>query len=85
MNPPLRLQTLREVLRSYIINKIPNVKLNGHSIEHLPGLLNVSFSGIDADSLLLELPNVALSSGSACNSALRSPSHVLKAIGLSDA
>ncbi|EYU14500.1 cysteine desulfurase family protein [Photorhabdus aegyptia] len=81
----MRLRYLRDLLRSYIIENVADVRINGHLTECLPGLLNVSFNGVDADSLLLELSEVALSSGSACTSANRAPSHVLKAIGLSDA
>ncbi|WP_275362709.1 cysteine desulfurase family protein [Xenorhabdus bovienii] len=79
-----RLRYLRNLLQQYIIENVPDVRINGHLTECLPGLLNVSFDGIDADSLLLELSEVALSSGSACTSANRAPSHVLKAIGVSD-
>ncbi|WP_323840528.1 cysteine desulfurase family protein [Photorhabdus africana] len=81
----MRLRYLRDLLRSYIIEHVADVRINGHLTECLPGLLNVSFNGLDADSLLLELSEVALSSGSACTSASRAPSHVLKAIGVSDA
>ncbi|KMW73482.1 cysteine desulfurase [Photorhabdus luminescens subsp. luminescens] len=81
----MRLRYLRDLLRLYIIENVADVRINGHLTECLPGLLNVSFNGLDADSLLLELSEVALSSGSACTSANRAPSHVLKAIGLSDA
>ncbi|WP_036768243.1 cysteine desulfurase family protein [Photorhabdus australis] len=81
----MRLRYLRDLLRLYIIENVADVRINGHLTECLPGLLNVSFNGIDADSLLLELSEVALSSGSACTSANRAPSHVLKAIGVSDA
>ncbi|NDL00605.1 cysteine desulfurase family protein [Photorhabdus bodei] len=81
----MRLRYLRDLLRSYIIENVADVRINGHLTECLPGLLNVSFNGLDADSLLLELSEVALSSGSACTSANRAPSHVLKAIGVSDA
>ncbi|NHB93448.1 cysteine desulfurase family protein [Photorhabdus cinerea] len=81
----IRLRYLRDLLRSYIIENVAGARINGHLTECLPGLLNVSFNGIDADSLLLELSEVALSSGSACTSANKAPSHVLKAIGVSDA
>ncbi|MDC9593756.1 cysteine desulfurase family protein [Xenorhabdus sp. IM139775] len=79
-----RLRYLRDLLRQHIIENVPDVRMNSHLTECLPGLLNVSFDGVDADSLLLELSEVALSSGSACTSANRAPSHVLKAIGVSD-
>ncbi|MCA6221683.1 cysteine desulfurase family protein [Photorhabdus antumapuensis] len=81
----MRLRYLRDLLRLYIIENMADVRINGHLTECLPGLLNVSFNGLDADSLLLELSEIALSSGSACTSANRAPSHVLKAIGVSDA
>jgi cysteine desulfurase len=50
----------------------------------LPGNLNLSFANVDGESLLLSARDVALSSGSACTSANSGPSHVLRAIGLSD-
>ena len=54
-------------------------------MEHrLPGNLNVSFRGVSADALLMRLPDVALSTGSACSSAVAAPSHVLLALGLSE-
>jgi hypothetical protein len=81
---PERLRVLRDVLEQHIIEHVADVQINGHRTACLPGLLNVSFDGVDADSLLLALPEVALSSGSACTSAHRAPSHVLKAIGISD-
>ncbi len=82
---PERLRGLRDVLQKHLVERIPDIRVNGHRTARLPGLLNVSFDGIDADSLLLALPEIALSSGSACTSAQRAPSHVLKAIGVSDA
>lgn len=58
--------------------------VNG-SLEHsVSGIINLSFPGIDGQMLLTALPNLAISSGSACNSASMAPSHVLKAMGLSD-
>ena len=59
--------------------------LNGHPTRRLPGNLNVSFAGVDAGALLLALPDVALSSGSACTSATPEPSHVLVALGREEA
>jgi cysteine desulfurase len=59
--------------------------LNGHPSQRLPGNLNLSIEGVDGQALLLGLrPLVAISSGSACSSASRKPSHVLKALGHSD-
>lgn len=81
----IRLKGLKSIFLENINVDHDGFCINGHHQECLPGLLNISFLGIDADSLLLEIPEIALSAGSACNSAGRQPSHVLKAIGLSDA
>lgn len=64
--------------------KIEHSRLNGHSIERLPGNVNVSFEGIEGESLLLllDMANICASSGSACTSGSLDPSHVLLAIGL---
>ncbi|MCU5774593.1 cysteine desulfurase [Erwiniaceae bacterium BAC15a-03b] len=80
-----RVCELRNILRQSLLSTVPDIRINGHLTECLPGVLNVSFAGVDAGSLLLELPDIALSSGSACTSARQDPSHVLLAIGASDA
>jgi len=59
--------------------------VNGSMEHRLTGNLNLSFSGVDAEALLMSLPEIALSTGSACSSASVEPSHVLRALGLSDA
>jgi cysteine desulfurase len=60
------------------------VKRNTHLIQASPNHLNVSFEGVDGEILLASLAQLAISSGSACNSASVAPSYVLKALGLSD-
>ncbi|MBL1175672.1 IscS subfamily cysteine desulfurase [Pantanalinema sp. GBBB05] len=61
------------------------VYLNGHLTHRLPGNLNISVAGVDGQALTLGLQSViAVSSGSACNSAKAAPSYVLKALGRSD-
>lgn len=69
-----------------VFMRIPNVKLNGDLTNRLPGNANISFEGIGGASLLLLLSEdgIYASSGSACTAGLSNPSHVLKAIGLSD-
>jgi cysteine desulfurase len=76
------------------LSDLPHIRRNGvtkNAIKHsVSGILNVAFAddetqGCDGETLLLSLRNLAVSSGSACNSASMSPSYVLKAIGLSDA
>jgi cysteine desulfurase len=80
-----RLTGLRRRLWERFVAELDDVQLNGHSQKRLPGNLNVSFGGIVADNLLSALSGVALSTGSACSSASPEPSHVLTALGLSDA
>jgi cysteine desulfurase len=80
-----RLAELRERLWKRIAAVLPDVRPNGHPTRRLPGNLNLSFAGIDGEQLLLALPDVALSSGSACSSAKPHPSHVLIALGLPEA
>jgi cysteine desulfurase len=58
--------------------------VNGSTEHRLPNNLNVSFSHLDGDELLTAIDDVAVSSGAACTSADRTPSYVLKALGLGD-
>lgn len=77
----LRLRALRQQLWLGITGPLSGVELNGHPSARLPGNLHLSFAGVDGAELLLALPDLALSSGSACTSGSAEPSHVLKAIG----
>jgi len=79
-----RLRGLRDRLLSQLQSGLEAVRVNG-SLEHrLPGNLNLSFAGVNAETLLLNLPEVALSTGSACTSAVAEPSHVLRALGIGE-
>lgn len=81
-----RLIGLRRVLHESLSEAFPGrVKLNGHALQRLPGNLNLSFEGVDGDRLLADLGGLAVSSGSACSSAKPEPSHVLLALGHSQA
>ncbi len=60
-------------------------RLNSHSAECVPGIVNICFPGVDGETLLIALNKLAVSSGSACTSASVAPSYVLAALGLSDA
>jgi cysteine desulfurase len=75
-------------LRDYLwqaLQELGGVYLNGHPQQRLAGNLNVSVEGVDGNALLLGMqPSVALSSGSACSSAVIAPSHVLTALGRSE-
>lgn len=77
-----RLSSLRERLRGQIMDNLDFVYLNGHPEKRLPGNLNISFAYVEGESLLMEMNDVALSSGSACTSATLDPSHVLAALGV---
>jgi cysteine desulfurase len=78
-----RLRGLRDRLW-HGLSDIGGISLNG-SLEHgVPNILNVSFSHVDGESLIMALKDLALSSGSACTSASLEPSYVLRALGLND-
>jgi cysteine desulfurase len=92
-----RLRRLRKRLHQSITSRLDDVALNGAPLppiepdgalspgaeeRRLPGNLNVSFSGVEGEALLVSMKDVAVSSGSACNSASLEPSHVLTAIGV---
>lgn len=78
-----RIGALREKLKSAIA-AIPGARINGSAEHHVPGILSVSFDGVDGSKLLPALNGIAASTGSACSSADLKPSYILKAIGLSD-
>ncbi len=82
-----RLVGLRQALLKGLAERVEGVQLNGHPVHRLPGNLHLSFPGIDARELVLALDRegIFVSRGSACSSFQTHPSHVLKAIGLSDA
>lgn len=78
-----RLEALRD--RFVIqLESLPGVSFNGSREHRVPGLMNLRFDGVEAESLMLGLRELAVSSGSACASATLAPSYVLKGIGLSD-
>lgn len=84
----LRLRPLRDRLFAGLASQLDGVSLNGPALEshdlRLAGNLNVSFEYVDGEALLMNMKDVAVSSGSACTSANPEPSHVLRALGLSD-
>lgn len=64
------------------IGTMAGAHLNGHASERLPGLVNVSFEGVDGETLINAMSGIAVSNGSACTSASVEPSYVLKELGL---
>jgi cysteine desulfurase len=79
-----RLGALRDHLLASLRARIPDLRVNGSLAHRLPQNLNVSFPGIDGESLAIAMDGVAISSGSACSTAKPKPSHVLKALGATD-
>ncbi|MGA8110951.1 MAG: IscS subfamily cysteine desulfurase [Acidobacteriaceae bacterium] len=79
-----RLCALRDRLEAKLVAGLERIQVNGCQEHRLPGNLNVTFHGVDGESLMMGLKDVALSSGSACTSAAIAPSHVLRAIGLTE-
>jgi len=77
-----RLAGLSRRFRDGLAARVEGVSLNGHSELRLPGNLNLRFAGVAALDLLAALPDLALSTGSACSSAEVEPSYVIKALGL---
>ncbi|MEE8543873.1 MAG: aminotransferase class V-fold PLP-dependent enzyme [Gammaproteobacteria bacterium] len=67
------------------LSAIEGVRLNGHPTQRSPHVLNVAFPGVDGESLRLGIAEIAVSAGAACDSAAAEASHVLSALGLSDA
>ncbi len=81
----MKISELRDGLWKRIRERIGPVKLNGHPTRRLPNILNVTFHGVQGESIVLnlDLRGIAVSTGSACTSGSLEPSHVLVAMGLS--
>ncbi|HEX4142952.1 MAG TPA: aminotransferase class V-fold PLP-dependent enzyme [Pirellulales bacterium] len=84
----IRLAGLRDRLFAGLTSALDGVTLNGPALDlpglRLPGNLNASFACVDGEALIMNVKQLAVSSGSACTSADPAPSHVLAALGLSD-
>jgi cysteine desulfurase len=79
-----RTRSLRDHLLHLLTEGLEDVRANGSLQSRLAGNLNVSFAHVEGDSLITAVGDVAASTGSACTSAEQKPSHVLRALGLSD-
>lgn len=82
-----RVSALRDRLVDGVRVSVPDVRVNGGGAERLPGHANLSFPGCEGDALLmlLDAAGIACSTGSACSAGVSQPSHVLLAMGLSEA
>lgn len=79
-----RLAQLMDEFRGKLVANIKGMKINGDIKQRWCGNLNICLPGLKIELLMSNLRDIAISSGSACSSATKNPSHVLKAIGLSD-
>ena len=79
----VRLLKLRKRLWNGL-KDLEEVYVSGDMDQRLPGLINMSFNYVEGESLIMSLPDLAISSGSACTSASLEPSYVLRALGLND-
>ena len=79
-----RIAALRERLYHGLSKQIGLIRLNGHPTNRIPSNLNLSFEFVESQSILSGLKEIALSSGSACNSDSIEPSYVLRAMGVKD-
>ena len=80
----VRLSALRDRLGDEVRARIPEVRLNGHPTERLPGTCNLCFRGVESESIVLglDLKGIGVSAGSACTSGNVEPSYVLVAMGV---
>lgn len=77
-----RLRALRDRLHEGLATRVEGLHLNGHPTQRLPNTLNLSFEGLDGNTLLAALPEIAASTGSACHAGITEPSPVLTAMGV---
>lgn len=80
----IRLANLRDLLEKGILDAVSGATINGSVSQRLPNTTNICFGKIDGEQLLMSLNEIAVSNGSACNSASTEPSYVLKTLGLDD-
>ena len=80
----VRLSLLRDRLQAALLAGLDRVHVNGSERHRLSGNLNMTFEGVDSETLMMGVKEVAFSSGSACTSAKVEPSHVLRALGLGE-
>jgi cysteine desulfurase len=79
-----RVGRLRDELEKTLLAELPDLWVNGDRVNRLPNTTNIGFRGVDARTLIRDMHDIAVSTKSACSSGDPGPSHVLKAIGLTD-
>ena len=83
--PDDKVRALRDRLEAGILSGLDGVQVNGHRGTRLANTTNLSFAGVDGAELMKRMPEIAVSSSSACTSALLQPSYVLGALGCDEA
>lgn len=81
---PQRLSAYCTELVQLVRYEVDGIQINGHPEHSLPGLVSMSIAGLEGESLMYALPDMAFSQGSSCNTGRIEPSHVLTAIGLKE-
>lgn len=79
-----RIEKLRDKMQNAFFSNLDDVYLNGHPSKRIFNNLNMSFMYVEDSALMMSIKEIAVSSGSACSTAQPQPSHVLKALGLSE-
>ena len=79
-----RIRQLRDKLEESLLTALPDLWINGDRVNRLPNTSNIMFAGVDARALIRDMYSIAVATRSACSSGATGPSHVLKALGLSD-
>jgi cysteine desulfurase len=79
-----RVGQLRDKLEAALLAELPDIWINGDRDNRLPNTGNIGFAGVDARTLIRDMHDIAVSTRSACSSGNHGPSHVLKAMGLTD-
>ncbi len=79
-----RIRRLSDRLHDGLTAALPDIFLNGDRNQRYPGNLNFGFAYVEGESLMMGMPDLAVSSGSACTSASLEPSYVLRALGVED-
>jgi len=75
---------LNKKITEGLYGSLDHLILNGDAVQRYDGNLNISFAGVEGESLLMAIKEVAVSSGSACTSASLEPSYILRAIGVEE-
>ena len=83
-NDRVHIKKLNKTFYEKISSNLDHLVLNGHEEERYEGNLNISFSCVEGESLIMAIKDMAVSSGSACTSASLEPSYVLRAIGVEE-